>query len=160
MPFLPTPSMKMLPLAFLLGCSAQSAPGIGLKGYFACQAALDEKTGDALACYARTQSGCRNGQVVLAFEKRLSRRDAKAVYQIVDTVHMSAAGPNEEVTLARCTAADGEIHPYFVVFKPNAAPGQKYPANIRHVWGVSAQHKLVEMPLKTLRCLNDDFGAD
>ncbi|MCI1187018.1 hypothetical protein MON38_06275 [Hymenobacter sp. DH14] len=149
----------LLPLALLLGYAAPKPPRIQLKGYFSCQSSLIASTGDALTCYARTQRECRNGEVVLAFEKRLGKRDAKAVFGIVDTIHVRTATPGRYLTITSCTTAGGQPRQYFVLFRSDAA-SKEYLGSIIRVWGVNAQNQLVTVPVKNIKCLNDDYGAD
>ena len=154
--------MKILlrPLALLLCHRAPGPPPIVLKGYWACESALLEDTGDALVCYASAQRACRHGQVILAFEKRVSKRDEKPVFEILDTVHVRTAGPNNELAITRCTATNGKARLYFVLFNNTSPNSSKTLRNIKRLWGVSARNQLVAVPGKAIKCLNSDFGAD
>ena len=148
----------LLPLALLLGYVAKPTAPIQLKGYFNCRAALLD-SGDALASFARTQRDCRNGEVVLAFEKRISKRDEKAVFEITDTVHVHTSNPARYLALTTCTTNAGKPRHYFVLFKADAT-SKKYLRNIARVWGLNAQNQLVAVPVTTIKCLNDDYAED
>ena len=147
-------------LALSLGyASLSSKPAIELPGYFSCRASLltpDENA--ALACYAPTQRGCQQGKVVLAYERRLGPPSAKQPFTVVDTVQLTVRYQKTSLAIANCTAGADRPHQYFVLSKYDAL-GQKYLRNVLRVWGVNAQGRLVEVPVKTIRCLNDDFGA-
>lgn len=151
--------LLLLPLALLLGHPTPNPPKITLKGYFACQSHLIEATGDALITYARTQRDCRNGEVILAFEKNLSKRNERAVFEIVDTVHIKTTAASNTLYITSCTAANGKTQQYFVLAN-HTADNPKQLRSIRRVWGVNAQNQLVPVPAKTIKCLNPDYGAD
>jgi hypothetical protein len=147
-------AMKTLLLSFalLVGYAPPKPAPIDLKGYFTCRASLDEQTGGVLTCYAATQLTCQQGTIVLAYQK--SRTSA-----IVDTVHVKAAGDSRWVSTASCTVTGGKPRQYFVLFKNTDPSEAQYLHHILRVWGVGAQGKLVEVPAKTIKCLNDDYGA-
>jgi len=134
------------------------APGIELTGYFSCAGSLLEETGDALSIYARTQRTCNKGEVILAAEKRLSSRAQKAVFTITDTLHLHLSA-NMQLAIARCTTTSGKTHQYFVLSRGTTASERQYLSNIKRVWGVNAQHRLVPVPVKTVKCLNNDYGV-
>jgi hypothetical protein len=142
----------LLPLVLLSGPAPKEPAPIELKGYFACQGSLDEGTGGVLACYAATQRKCQQGTVILAYRK--SRNGA-----IVDTVQVKAAGDSRWVSIANCTVTGGKPRQYFVLLKKTDSSDARYLHHILRAWGVSAQGKLVEVPAKAVKCLNDDYGA-
>ena len=148
----------LLPLLFLFGYFAPSPAPIELKGYFNCRSSLVEETGDGMTCYARTQRDCRNGTVVLAFEKR-RHRNLRNGFEIVDTVHVQAAEPHRAVEITRCTAA-GQSRQYFVLFDAALSGAHPYLSHLMRVWGVNAQNRLVSVPAKTLQCLNEDYEGN
>lgn len=148
----------LLPLC-LLGSRAPRPARILLPGYFSCQSALLEESGHALACYAKTQQQCRNGHLVLSFEKRVPARTARIQWAIVDTVHITTAGPGCALTISYCASPTGKPRQYFVLYKW-ASADKRYLSEPRRAWGVNAQDHLVEVPVKNLRCLNNDYGAD
>ncbi|MBF9238068.1 hypothetical protein I2I05_11745 [Hymenobacter sp. BT683] len=151
--------LLLLPFCFLT-FGARRPPRLVLPGYFACRSALLEDSGNALACYAQTQQQCRNGQLVLAFEQRLTARTERARFAIVDTVRVTTAAPRREVDITYCAAATGKPQLYFVLYQgAPAAPKRYLPFPLR-AWGVNAQGHLVEVPVKSLRCLNNDYGAE
>lgn len=152
--------MRLLLLLFLLGSGAPRPPRIVLPGYFSCRSALLEASGNALVCYARTQDACRNGTLVLAFEQRVSAPADRARFAIVDTVHLRVAELTREVDITSCATATGQSRQYFVLYKWVPAGDKRYLPYPRRAWGVTAQGRLVEVPVKTLRCLNNDYGAD
>ena len=151
--------MLLLPLALLLGYGANPPAPIQLKGYFCCQGSLLEETGDAMSCYARTQRDCRNGTVILAFEKRRSPRNEKAVFEITDTVHVKTAVPARCLALTTCTTGPGKPRHYFVLFASDTNNKKCLP-HIRRAWGVNAQNHLIAVPVATIKCLNEDDGAE
>jgi len=142
----------LLSLALLTGYVPGKPAPIELKGYASCRASLDEATGGVLTCFAATRLTCRQGTVILAYQK-------KPQGAIVDTVHVQAAGDNRWVSIARCTGADGKPREYFLLFKKIDPSEAHYLQHVLRVWGVSAQGQLVEVPAKTVKCLNDDYGA-
>ncbi|WBA44001.1 hypothetical protein [Hymenobacter canadensis] len=152
--------MLFLLILFYLNSGAARPPRIVLPGYFSCQGALLEESGNSLACYAKTQAECRNGQLVLAFEKRLSARTDRARFEIIDTVHVRTAVPGREVHITYCSTATGKPRQYFVLYKWVPAADKRYLPYPRRAWGVNAQGQLVEVSVKSLRCLNNDYGAD
>jgi hypothetical protein len=150
--------LLLLPLAVWLSHSAVPAPPIELKGYFVCQSSLllpQQKA--ALACYAQSQRTCQNGTVILAYEKLLPGSTSQPLHQIADTVQLQVT-PRQYLTIASCTNAQGKPTQYFVLCKADAL-GKKHLRNVLRVWGLNAQEQLVEVPAKTVTCLNDDFGA-
>lgn len=152
--------LLFLPLIFLLGSSAPRPPRIVLAGYFACRSSLLEESGNALVCYAKTQDACRNGTLILAFEKRVSSANDRPRYEIIDTVHVTTAVPSREADITYCSTASGKRRQHFVLFKWVPAPEKQYLPHIRRAWGVNAQNHLVEVPVRTIQCLNNDYGAD
>jgi hypothetical protein len=151
--------LLLLPLLFLLGSSAPP-PRIVLPGYFACRSSLLEESGHALVCYAKTQQECRNGSLILAFEKRVSSPPDRARYEIVDTVRVTTAVSSREVDITYCSTVSGKRRQYFVLFKGVPAAQNQYLPQLRRAWSVNAQDHLVEVPVRTLQCLNNDYGAD
>lgn len=153
--------MKIYLLLFtcVLLCSSQTSPAITLKGFFRCQESLLEASGDGLVCYAATQGNCQNGMVILAHEKRRGRLNGKLVYEITDTVHVHTSYPNNDLSITRCTNAAGGSRQYFVLFKWDAS-GKEYLGNVKRAWAYTAQGQLVEVRAKSIKCLNQDFGAD
>ncbi|OWP61542.1 hypothetical protein CDA63_18945 [Hymenobacter amundsenii] len=151
-------SWLLLPLFFLTSGTPRS-PRIVLPGYFTCRGALMLESGNGLSCYAKTQAACQNGQLVLAFERRLSPRTARARFEIADTVHLRVAAPQRQVDITYCSAATGKPRQYFVLYKRVPAAEKRYLPYPLRAWGVSAQGHLVEVPVKSLRCLNNDYGA-
>ncbi len=146
----------VLLLAFLIEYPATKAPIIELKGYFSCrESILMPNENAAFACYAPTQRNCQNGTVIMAYEKRVSQ---KARFAIIDTVQLTIRYPNNSLSISSCIDAKGKPKQYFVLCKDDAL-GKKYLRNVLRVWGVNAQGQLVEVPVQTLKCLNDDFGA-
>ena len=145
---------------FCLSSGTPRPPRIVLPGYFSCQGALLQESGNALACYAKTQAECRNGQLVLAFEKRLSARTARARFEIVDTVRVRTAVPGRRMDITYCSTATGKPQQYFVMYKWVPAADKRYLPHPRRAWGANTQGQLVEVPVKSLRCLNSDYGAD
>lgn len=151
--------LLLLPL-FFFSSGAPRPPRIALPGYFSCRSALVLASGNALACYAKTQAECRNGQLVLAFEKRVSARTDRPRFEIVDTVRVTTAAPGREIDVTYCSMATGKPQQYFVLYKRVPAADKRNLPYVRRAWGVNAQDHLVEVPVKTLRCLNNDYGAD
>jgi hypothetical protein len=151
--------LLLLPL-FLFSSGTPRPPRIALPGYFCCRSALLSASGNALACYAKTQAACRNGPLVLAFEQRLSARPDRPRVAIVDTVRVTTAAPAREIDITYCLMATGKPQPYFVLYQRVPAADKRYLPSPRRAWGVNAQGNLVEVPVKTLRCLNNDYGAD
>lgn len=149
--------LLLLPLSLLLGYSPPKAPVITLMGYHACQGRLLESGQAAFSCYAPTQRGCQRGKVILASEKRVSTASEKTRFSIVDTVQLTLRAPNS-LAIARCTTATGQPSTYFVLCTHDAL-GSKYLRHVQRIWGVNKQGQLVEVPARTLQCLNDDFGA-
>jgi hypothetical protein len=146
----------LLPLALWLSSPPVKAPLIELKGYFACLGSLLLPAGNtSLACYASTQRSCRNGVLVLAYEKRVNKSTEKTRFAIVDTVRLHVSAPRHEVMITSCSGASGKTSQYFVLFQADES-GSKYLHAVQRVWGVSAQGQLVEVPAKTLKCLNQD----
>lgn len=151
-------NLFLLPLALGLG-SPPNKPAITLPGYFSCQSSLLTATQNAVfACYAPTQRGCQEGPVILAYEKRGGSATGKGPFTIVDTVRLTLRSPLNNLTISSCAAGPGPQRQYFVLCKQDAL-GKKYLRNVVRIWGLNAQGKLVELPIKTLKCLNDDFGA-
>jgi hypothetical protein len=151
--------LYLLPLALGLGYSPPTTPVIELPGYFSCRASLlTTNQNAAFACYASTQQDCQKGAVILAYETRVGSLAGKGVFTIVDTVRLTLRYPNNNLSISSCAAGAGPPRQYFVLCKDDAL-GKKYLRNVLRIWGVNAQGKLVELPVKTLRCLNDDFGA-
>jgi len=149
----------LLLLALLLGPPAPVAPIIRLEGYFSCQGGLLTPQGNAaFACYARTQHDCQNGTVILAYERRVSTPAEKTRFAIVDTVRLKIHYPTNSLSIGSCTDATGKLRKYFVLCGQDNL-GEKYLRHVLRVWGVDAQGHLVELPIKKLNCLNDDFGA-
>lgn len=147
--------LLVLPLALLLGYAPRKAPTIELKGYFACRQSLLVPTGNAFVCYASAQRSCQNGTVVLAYEKLLSNPTKHARFAIIDTVKLQVSYPNHDLAITTCTGTTGKPTQYFVLFKADGL-GEKYLRHVQRVWGVSAQGRLVEVPVNTLKCLNQD----
>jgi hypothetical protein len=134
------------------------APAIELKGHFSCMSSLllpQQKA--ALTCYAQTQRNCQNGTVILAYEKFRTLPSVLPQPQIVDTVQLQVT-PRQYLTIANCTTTPGKATQYFVLCTQDTL-GKKHLRNVLRVWGVNAQEKLVEVPVKAVTCLNDDFGA-
>ena len=151
--------LYLLPLALVLGNYPPTKQAIVLPGYFSCQASLlTQNQKAAFACYAPTQLGCQKGEVILAYETRGGSSVGAGPFTIVDTVRIRLRYPNNNLSISRCAAGAGAPRQYFVLCKDDAL-GKKYLRNVLRIWGVNAQGKLVELPIKTLRCLNDDFGA-
>jgi hypothetical protein len=154
--------MKLLVLPLALFWSyppaKAPAPGIKLTGYFACSQSTLVPSKDALGCYAPTQRGCQHGTVVLAYERRLNPAGQPPRYLIADTVRVQLNAAQQYLTLADCTNAAGKRTQYFVLGKKKAPEGE-YLHGILRVWGVNAHGQLVEVPPKTIKCLNDGFGA-
>lgn len=153
-------NLLLLPLTLWLGNLVVPAPPIELKGYFTCRASLllpQASQKAALACYAKTQRHCQDGTVILAYEKRLAGSTSRPQYQIADTVQLQVA-PTQYLTIARCTTGQRKPTQYFVLCQADAL-GHKYLRQVLRVWGVNAQGQLVEVPAKTVQCLNADFGA-
>jgi len=150
-------NLLLFPLSLLLGYSPPKAPVIELKGYYECQGGLLASGQGSLACYAPTQQGCQRGKVILASEKRVNSSTEKTRFTIVDTVQLTLRSPNS-LTIARCTTATGQTSMYFV-FCTHDALGSKYLRHVRRIWGVNKQGRLVEVPARAVKCLNDDFGA-
>lgn len=148
----------LLCICVLMG-SSQGAPAINLKGFFRCRESLLEENGNGLVCYAATQGDCRRGKVILAYEKLISKPEEHPIYKITDTVQVQVNDPTNDLSITRCTNAVGKSTQYFVLFKSDAS-GSKYLRNIRRVWGYTAQGQLVEVSAKSVKCLNEDFGAD
>ena len=156
---LPMRLLFLLPL-FFLSSGAPRPPRIVLPGYFTCQSVLLEESGNALVCYAKTQRACRNGPLVLAFEKRMSPRTDRTRFEIVDTVRVTTAVPARELAITFCSTATGKPRQYFVLYKWVPAANKRHLPHPRRAWEVNAQGRLVEVPVKTLRCLNNDYGAN
>ena len=152
--------LLLLPLIFLVSSGTPRPPRILLTGYFACRSSLLGETGNALVCYAKTQGECRNGTLVLAFEKRVPSPNSQIHYEIVDTAHVTTAVPGREVDITYCSTARDRPRQYFVLFKWTAASGKQHLSNLQRAWGVNAQDRLVKVPVKALQCLNNDYGAD
>jgi hypothetical protein len=152
--------MLVLPLALLLGYPPVKAPTpvIKLTSYFACTQSMLVPGKDAFCVYAPTQRECQNGTVVLAYEKWTGKAEHELRYRIADTVQVSISATKNYLTIADCPNAMGKSKQYFVLCKHDALGG-KYLRSILHVWGLNAQGQLVEFPLKTIKCLNDNFGA-
>ncbi|GAB3590470.1 hypothetical protein [Hymenobacter daeguensis] len=151
--------LLLLPLAFLLHCFAPRPPRIDLSGYVVCQSAMMEASFDRLTTYARTQHDCRNGEVVLAFEKRLSKPTEKAEFEIADTVHVRMSAARQILHITTCKGSAGKPRLYFVL-ATDTPDNPRYLRRIRRAWGLNAQHQLVPVPIKTIECLNPDYGAD
>jgi hypothetical protein len=136
--------LLVLPLAFFWSYppAKAPAPGIKLTGYFACSQSTLVPGKDVLGCYAPTQRGCQHGTVVLAYERRLNPAGQPPRYLIADTIRVQLNAAQQYLTLADCTNAAGE-----------------YLHGILRVWGVNGHGQLVEVPPKTIKCLNDGFGA-
>ena len=149
-------------LLFFFGSGVPRPPRIVLPGYFTCHSALLAESGNGLVCYAKTQAECRNGHLVLAVEQRVSPRTDRARFEIVDTVRVSTAAPSRVVDITYCSTATGKPRQYFVLYKwgPAAAADKRFLPYPQRAWGVNAQGHLVEVPVKTLKCLNNDYGAD
>lgn len=151
--------LYLLPLALGLGQSPPTKSVIVLPGYFSCQGSLlTPNQNAAFTCYAPTQRGCQKGAVILAYETRVGSPTGKGSFTIADTIRLTLRYPNNNLSISSCAAGTGPPRQYFVLCKDDAL-GKKYLRNVLRIWGVNAQGKLVELPVKTLRCLNDDFGA-
>jgi hypothetical protein len=151
-------NLLFLPFALWLSQTATKAPPIELKGYFTCQSSMllpQQKA--ALTCYAQTQRKCQNGILILAYEKFRTLPAVLPQPQIVDTVQLQVS-LRHYLTIAICTTRQGKTTQYFVLCKQDAL-GQKHLRHVLRVWGVNAQEQLVEVPAKTVTCLNDDFGV-
>ena len=151
---------KLLLLVVVLlagGFSATSSP-IALKGYFSCAGAVIEGTDKGLACYARTQSSCRNGTVVLAYEQLANQAKGQLANSIIDTVHGQVNRAEQAVEITTCAEPGGARRGYFVLISLKQ-PGE-YLRGIQRAWTYNAQDELVEVPLKMAKCLNNDYGAD
>jgi len=75
---------------------------------------------DVLTTYAPNQRGCTNGTVVLAYEKRVSKLDEKALYRVVDTVHVTVRDPSSSLFITNCTGPTNKLATYFVVVGKDA----------------------------------------
>jgi hypothetical protein len=152
-------NLLLLPVALWLSLAAVKTPVIELKGhFFSCQSSLllpQRKA--ALTCYAQARRTCQNGSVVLAYEKFRTLPSVLPQPQIVDTVQLQLT-PKHFLTIATCTTTQGKTTQYFVLCKSDALD-KKQLRNVLRVWGVNAKEQLVEVPAKTVRCLNDGFGA-
>jgi hypothetical protein len=151
-------NLFLLPFMLWVGHAAVKAPAIELKGYFTCQSSLllpQQKA--ALTCYAQTQRNCQKGTVIIAYEKFRTLPSVLPQPQIVDTVQLQVT-PKHSLTIATCTTTQGKTTQYFVLYKPDALD-KKQLHNVLRVWGVNAKEQLVEVPAKTVTCLNDGFGA-
>lgn len=151
-------NLLFLPFALWLSHAAAKAPAIELTGYFTCQSSMllpQQKA--ALTCYAQTQHTCQNGTLILAYEKFRTVPSVLPQPQIVDTVQLQVT-PRHHLTIATCTTTQGKATQYFVLCKQDAL-GKKHLRNVLRVWGVNTKEQLVEVPPKTVTCLNDDFGA-
>ena len=151
-------NLLFLPFALWLSHPATTAPAIKLTGYFTCQSSLllpPQKA--ALTCYAQTQRTCQKGTVILAYEKFRTLPSVLPQPQVVDTVQLQVTS-RHYLTIATCTTTKGKTTQYFVLCKQDAL-GQKHLRRVLRVWGVNAQEQLVEVPAKTVTCLNDNFGV-
>ncbi len=75
----------------------------------------------------------------------------------MDTLQLTLRSPNS-LAIARCITSAGQTSTYFV-FCTHDALGSKYLRHVQRIWGVNKQGQLVQVPARTLKCLNDDFGA-
>jgi hypothetical protein len=152
-------NLLLLPVALWLSLAAVKTPAIELKGHFlACESSLllpQRKA--ALTCYAQDRRTCQKGTVILAYEKFRALPSVLPQPQIVDTVQLQLM-PKHSLTIATCTTTHGKTTQYFVLYKPDTLD-KKELRHVLSVWGVNAQEQLVEVPAKTVRCLNDGFGA-
>jgi hypothetical protein len=146
----------LLFLTLLPGHVAAKAPFISLPGYWLCQGSSINGGKASLSCYASKQSDCLKGKVILAYEQLVSKPTEKTRYTIVDTVQVTPAAAT--LTIATCTSSTGKPTQYFVLIGRGTSGG-KYLSPIKRAWGVSAKGRLVELPTKKLKCLNDGFGA-
>ncbi|GEM_PF-2865270 len=149
-----------LPLALLLSYAAGQPPEspIQLNGYFACTQRMLIPSAYAFVCYAPAQQNCQSGKVILAYEKRVSSPIEKTRFAIIDTVQLNLRSPNNSLSISSCTNTKGKTSQYFVLCTQDNL-GSKYLRHVLRVWGVDTRGHLVEVPAKTLKCLNDDFGA-
>lgn len=155
-------NLLFLPLTCLLGIASPpaKAPVITLPGYSACQQASLVPEKSILSCYTLQPGNCQSGKVVLAYEKRSSPAKESPRYQIADTVQLQLdAAKNYLTTAMRATTAGKATDRRYFVLCQKDALGEKYLRNLLRVWEVNAQGKLVEVPVTTLKFLNDDFGA-
>ena len=153
--------MKIFPLlvaAFLAGDFSHTSPPIALKGYFHCAGAVIEGTGKAFSCYALTQSSCRNGTAVLAYEQMVKKIKGQPVYRIVDTVNVKVNSAKHALSITRCVDSGGQPRSYFVL-TPLDQPGQHL-SGIQRAWTYNAKDELVEVSLRMTKCLNNDYGAE
>lgn len=149
----------LLPVLVLLaGGFAATPPPIALKGYFACAGAVVEGTDKALSCYALTQRSCRNGTVVLAYEQLISKAKGRPTYRIVDTVNVQVNSAKQALEVTTCVDPSGKRRSYFVLISLKQ-PGE-YLRGIQRAWTYSAKDELTEVPLKMVKCINNDYGAD
>jgi hypothetical protein len=158
LPYLASMKLLFLPFELWLGHGTMKAPAIELKGYFSCMSSLllpQQKA--ALTCYAQTQRHCQNGTVILAYEKFRTLPSVLPQPQIVDTVQLHIT-PQHYLTIATCTTPKGKATQYFVLCRQDALD-KKHLRNVLRVWGVNPKEQLVEVPVKAVTCLNDDFGA-
>jgi hypothetical protein len=149
--------LLLLPSVLWVSQAAVKPPAIELKGYFTCQSSLLPERKAAFTCYAQTQRHCQQGTVILAYETFRTLPSVVPQPQIRDTVHLQVR-PTHYLKIATCTTPQGKTTQYFVLGKPDASDN-KHLRHVLRVWGVNAQEQLVEVPVKTVRCLNDDFGA-
>jgi hypothetical protein len=152
-------NLLLLPVALWLSLAAVPKPAIELKGHFlACQSSLllpQRKA--ALTCYAQARRTCQNGTVILAYETFRTLPSVLPQPQIRDTVHLQVT-PRHYLTIATCTTPQGKTTQYFVLDKPDVSDNKQL-RHVLRVWGVNAKEQLVEVPAKTVTCLNDGFGA-
>lgn len=153
--------MKNLPLlgvVLLAGGFAPPPPLIKLSGYFACAGAVIEGTDKALSCYALTQRSCRNGTAVLAYEQLAGKAKGRPTYRIVDTVNVKVNSAKQALEITTCVDPSGKRRQYFVLISLKQ-PGE-YLRSIQRAWTYNAKDELTQVPLKMVKCLNNDYGAD
>jgi len=147
-----------LVVVLLAGGFSATPPPIALKGYFFCAGAVIDGTDKGLACYALTQSNCRNGTAVLAYEQLANKAKGQPANRIVDTVHVRVNSAKQDLSITTCAEPSGKRRSYFVLSSLKQ-PGE-YLSGIQRAWTYNAKDELIEVPLKMVKCLNNDYGAD
>lgn len=150
-------NLLLLVVVLLTGGFSAPPPPIALKGYFLCAGAVIEGTDKGLACYALTQSSCRNGTAVLAYQQLANKAKGQPANRIVDTVRVKVNSAKQALSITTCTDPSGKRRSYFVLILLKQ-PGE-YLSGIQRAWTCNAKDKLVEVPVKMVKCLNNDYGA-